>query len=122
MSIETNKALVRRYIDDVLGHGHLDAIDEIFAPTMRPQVRRIAIRFRSAFPDMYETIEDLLAEENKVAARWTFHGTHWGEFLGVAPTGKSVTMSGMSFYLIEKGQILDDWAEWDQAGLLEQLK
>lgn len=121
MSIEENKAVVRRYIEEVLNRGHVEVVDELFVPEMHEQVKEIAAIFHTGFPDMRETIEDLIAEGDIVAARWTFQGTHLGEFDDLPATGKSVTMTGMSFYRIGDGKILDDWAEWDELGLLEQL-
>ena len=121
MPPEENKAIVRRYIEEVLNGGHLEVVDELFTPAMHQQVKRIAAAFRTAFPDMHETIEDLIAEGDIVAARWTFHGTHQGEFDDLPASGKSVTMTGMSFYHLGGSKVLDDWAEWDELSLLEQL-
>ncbi len=121
MSLEENKAIVRRYIEEVLNKGHLEVVDELFALDMHEQVKQIAAIFRTGFPDLRETIEDLIAEGDIVAARWTFHGTHLGEFDDLPATGKPVTMTGMSFYHMGGGKILDDWAEWDELGLLDQL-
>ena len=121
MSLEENKAIVRRYIEEVLNGGHLEVIEELFTPDMHEQVKSIATIFRTGFPDMHETIDDLIAEADIVAARWTFQGTHQGEFDDLPATGKPITMTGMSFYHLSGGKILDDWAEWDELGLLEQL-
>lgn len=121
MSIEENKAIVGRYIEEVLNGGHLEVVDELFSSDMHEQVKQIATIFRTGFPDMRETIEELIAEGDIVAARWIFQGTHLGEFDELPATGKSVTMTGMSFYHIGGGKIFDDWAEWDELGLLEQL-
>jgi steroid delta-isomerase-like uncharacterized protein len=121
MSTEANKAVVRRYIMEVLNLGQIEAIDLLFGPAIRERVRWFATMFRRAFPDMQETIEALVAEGDAVAARWTFRGTHLGEFRGIAPTGKAIEMTGMSLYLLTDGKIQNDWAEWDELGLLQQL-
>ena len=95
MSTEENKALVRRFVDEVQSAGNTDAIDEICSsefvnhsaspgvPSNREGVKRLTAMFRQAFPDSYFTIEDMMAERDKVATRKTFHGTHQGEFMGI---------------------------------------
>jgi predicted ester cyclase len=121
MSSDDNKAIVRRYIEEVLNAGKLKLIDELFVPDMHEMVGEIATSLRAAFPDMRETIESLIAEEDLVAARWTWYGTHLGEYEGIVPSGRQIQRSGMAFYRIQDGKIVEDWAQWDWLEFLEQL-
>jgi hypothetical protein len=121
MALETNKQLVRRYIEEVLNGGDLAVVDELFAPPLNDQVRSVAGFLRSAFPDMHETLHDLVAEEDKVMARWTFRGTHLGRWHEFSPTGKAVEMIGFSIYVIDGGRIVADQAVMDMVDGLEQI-
>ena len=76
---------------------------------------------RSAFPDLKVTIEDMIAERNEVVVHWTTHGTHRGPFLGMSATEKSATVSGTEIHRIEKGKIVELWADWNLLSLMEQL-
>jgi predicted ester cyclase len=96
MSLEANKDVVRRLVEQV----H---------------------EFRSAFPDGGTRIDDMIAEGDRVVLRWTDGGTHRGPFMGVAPTGKHVTITGIDIYRIVDGRIVDFWCSEDVLGLLEQL-
>jgi steroid delta-isomerase-like uncharacterized protein len=136
MSVEENKALVRRYLGDAFAEvqrGNLAATDELLAsdatfydPGAPPSVGREAQRQRStvlvsAFPTAHFTIEEMVAEGDKVAVRWTFNGTHEGPFMGLPPTGKNVTMTGITIYRIVNGKIQEAWSNFDQLGVLQQL-
>src|SRR6266498_4944915 len=109
MTLEQNKAVIRRFYEEVWNQGHLDVADEIFAPNyvrhdLRPGTappgpegqKIIANLFRSAFPDLHMTIEFLVAEGDLVVARWQTQGTHTGAWAGVAPTGRAITMIGIN--------------------------
>jgi predicted ester cyclase len=76
---------------------------------------------RQAFPDGGVTIEEVIAEEDKVAVRFTYRGTHQGELMGIAPTGTQVTVSGMDINRIVEGKIAERWAVFDMLGILQQL-
>jgi steroid delta-isomerase-like uncharacterized protein len=134
MSLDENKALVRRLFDEVWSGGNFALLDELLAPGFvdhaaqmgggdptaegfKTQVRL----FRAAFPDGRSQIEDLIAEGDRVVARWTDGGTHRGAWMGVAPTGKRVTMTGIDIYRIEQGRITEYWCNEDELGLLRQL-
>ena len=134
MSAGENKALVRRYAEEVLNQSNLDLFDEIFAPDFVQygadpdqvsgveDLRQFFIMLRSGFPDFQVTIEDLFAAEgNKVVLRFTFRGTHQGAFMGVAPTGKQVTMTGIDIFHIADGKIVELWNEEDVLGMMQQL-
>lgn len=131
-SPEKNKALMRRFIEEVWNQGNLGVADELFHPQATspsaPQlpvgpagVRAIATLFRSAFPDFHMTIEDLIAEADVVVGRFTQGGTHQGEFMGVAPTGRQVQFTEIGILRIAGGQVVESWYETDMLGLLQQL-
>ncbi len=86
------------------------------------QTQRIHELFRlEAFPDLHIDLEDVVAEDDKVATRWTLTGTHKGVDEGLSPTGKGVKVTGMSFDRLVDGQIMEGWDNWYGLGLLEQL-
>jgi steroid delta-isomerase-like uncharacterized protein len=134
MSAEETKALVRRYAEELLNRKNLDLFEEIFAPdfvqygTASDQVsgvedlKEFFVMLRSGFPDFQVTIEDLFAAEGeKVVLRFTFRGTHQGEFMGIAPTGKQVTMSGIDIFGVAEGKIAELWNEEDVLGMMRQI-
>jgi steroid delta-isomerase-like uncharacterized protein len=77
--------------------------------------------FLGGFPDLQLIVEDMVAAGDRVAVRWTFQGTHRGEFLGVPPTGKRVTMSAVEINRVAAGKVAEHWVQLDQLGLLQQL-
>jgi steroid delta-isomerase-like uncharacterized protein len=117
MTLEANKAVVRRYIDEVINQRHFDLIDELFAPAMRDKVRGFLAEDDDAFPDGVEEIQDLVAEGDLVMARWILRGTHRAPFLGLPATGKRIEVHGYSTYRFKDGLI--EWdtmsAEWLEA-------
>ncbi|HJU27625.1 MAG TPA: ester cyclase [Candidatus Binataceae bacterium] len=129
---EENKALVRRFID-FINKDNQAPIDEFFAPNYTyhnpafPEVSDLAAikQFNaaaySAFPDIRFTLEDMLAEGDRVVYRYSARGTHKGEFLGVAPTRKQVTIAGTVISRIAKGRFQEDWENADDLGLMRQL-
>jgi len=122
MSAEENKALVRREQEELWNHtGNLDAAEELFAPDYAEAARQEAADFRQGFPDVVSTIEDLIAEGNKVVARWRSRATHRGEYMGIPPTGKEVEFTGISVYRMEGGKIAESWVSEDQFGLMRQI-
>ena len=129
MSIESNKALVRRFVTEVWNEGNLALADELVhqdydIPEIGrgPEaVKRVVTVFRTAFPDMDWSIENLIAEGDWVAVRLLLHGTHRGEFRGIAPTGRRVTMQEMVFWRIVDGRLHTIWVQADTLGLRVQL-
>jgi steroid delta-isomerase-like uncharacterized protein len=130
---EPNKATSRRYLESILSDGDFDAIPEVIAADYREHdpanevdtegadgVRAEFTMFRSAF-DFRLTVEDQLAEDDRVANRWTFRGPHIGEFAGVAGTGKQVEMTGVVIFRFADGMIQEAWWNWDTLGLLRQI-
>ncbi len=135
MSVEDNKALARRELEELFSHtGNLDTADEIYAPDFVSHApdsedirgveaaKHFAASYRQAFPDLVTTVEDLLAEGDKVVARWTMRGTHQGEIEELGPpTGKHIEATGISVYRIEGGKIAEYWAIYDALGMMRQL-
>jgi predicted ester cyclase len=122
MSTEENKTLVRREQEELWNHtGDLDAAGELFAPELAEAARQEAADFRRGFPDVVSTIEDLVAEGDRVAARWRARATHLGEYVGVPPTGREVEFTGISVYRIEGRRIAESWTVEDDLGLMRQI-
>ena len=122
MSAQENKDLVRREQQELWNHtGELDAAEELFAAEQAEAAKQEAADFRQGFPDVVSTIEDLIAEGDKVVAHWRSRATHQGEYMGIAPTGKEVEFTGISVYRIEAGKIAQSWNIEDQLGLMRQI-
>jgi steroid delta-isomerase-like uncharacterized protein len=122
MSTAENKELVRRYFDERWNHGSLDVCDELLSSSMDIEEQKEFVRAQHvALGNLHLTILDLLAEGDQVAIHWRIDGTHKGDFLGVAATGKPVTFQGIALLRITDGKITDDIAYWDNQSILEQL-
>ena len=133
MSAEDNKALVRRFVDEVQSGGNTDLIDEICSaefvnhsaspglPADREGIKILTTMFKGAFPDSYFTVEDMIAEGDKVVTRKTFHGTHEGEFMGIPPSGRTVTVSLIDVVRISDGLAVEHWSVGDNLGMMQQL-
>ena len=133
MSAVDNKALVRRFVDEVQSGGNIDLIDEICSPELvnhsappripadREGIKIVTAMFRGAFPDSYFIIEDMVAEGDKVVTRKTFHGTHEGEFMGIPPSGRAVSMGLIDIVRVSEGRVVEHWAMGDSLGLMQQL-
>ncbi len=133
MSLIENKTILRSYMEEVITKGNLDAVDKYFAPdcidhTAPPGtasgaggVKQLLTLTLVAFSNIQVTTEDIIAEEDKVASRFTFQGTHTGEFMGIAPTGREVTVMQISIDRIADGKIVEHWGLVDQLSLLQQL-
>ena len=105
MSAEENKALVRREQEELWNHtGNLGAAEGLFVPKQAEAAKQEASDFRRGFPDVVSTIEDLIAEGDKMVARWRARATHRGEYVDVPPTGRVVEFTGMSVYSIERAR------------------
>lgn len=133
MSVEENKALVRQALDKFWNAHNLAAADEVFAADLvnhdpaAPNVtgleslKAFAGVLFAAFPDFHVVINDEIAEGDKVTKLWTLHGTQRGEFQGIPPTGKTVTMTGITVYRIANGKIAELTWSYNMLGLLQQL-
>jgi steroid delta-isomerase-like uncharacterized protein len=133
MSAEENKALVRRWFAE-LDQRNLAIIDELLPadyvdhnpplpdlPPGRDGVRQASLALSAAFPDAVHTIEDQMAEGDKVMTRLTVRATFLGEMLGFPPTGKVVEVRGMAVHRIAGGQLVEHWAHMDMAGFMQQI-
>ena len=132
MWIAQNKIIARRYIDEIWSDGKVEAADAIinedflFHGPIREvdgieAFKQFVAAIHATFPDINFTIEDLTAEEAKVAIRWTMTGTHNNEFMGIAATGKQFTVKGATFARISNEKMSEAWLYWDRLGMLEQL-
>jgi ketosteroid isomerase-like protein len=133
MSTEENKALFSRLLDE-LNRGNLEIVDQVVAPDalmIAPHLPE-PVRGRQAFKDVFGgagiealamqyTLEQSIAEDDSVAARFTARGTHQGEFQGAAPTGKPVTLDSVVIYRVANGQIVEYRLSWDTLGFLQQV-
>jgi predicted ester cyclase len=134
VSLEENKAIFRRYVEEVSNKGNVDLVDEIFDRYVSHQsdgrteergpedVKQFIGEFRQAFPDFRSIIEDQVAEGDKVVSRWSASGTHQGEFRGIAPTGNQIAVTGIGiFRFSEEGKVVESWDNMDQLGMMQQL-
>jgi serine phosphatase RsbU (regulator of sigma subunit) len=130
---EENKAIFRRYVEEIPNQGNMMVADEIFDRYISHQpdgstlvrgpedVKRFTREFNSAFPDLHVSIEDQIAEGDKVVSHFTIRGTHQGEFRGMAPTGKEIALNGVTtFRFSEEGKVVETWDSYDQLSLMRQ--
>lgn len=130
---ERNETLMRRFYEELWSRGNLEAIPELVAENFvdhqapvgqtsgRELLAGLVVMWRTGFPDMRETVEDLISEGDKVVGRFLMRGTHRGEFMGVAPTGRSVTMSGIDIVRVADGKISEFWYAEQTLELMQQL-
>lgn len=119
---EQNKAVVRQLVDEVFNAGRLDAIDEIYAPSLVTEARRWIAPFRASFPDVRMEVLDLIAEGDRVVGRFTCSATHTGEWLGYAPSGRRFeAVDEVSIFRFSEGEIVAAWGIEDNLARLEQL-
>jgi steroid delta-isomerase-like uncharacterized protein len=133
MDTEQNKAIYRRFIQEVFNEGRLDRLDDLLSPSYvfhdappgTPEgpeaIRQVVTMFRNAFPDLTITFEDQIAEGDKVCSRTTTRGTHQGTIFGTPPTGKTITMTGLTLVTIADGRVKESWVKNDVMGLMNQL-
>lgn len=135
MSVEKNKAVWMRALEEVWHKGNLSVIDETFAPDYvfhgPPSTRSVLYGpdgyrdvvklYRTAFPDCYFTVEEMFGEGDKVVQRWTFHGTHKGDFAGIKPTGKRIANPGVTINRFAGGKVADEWSIWDERHFYQEL-
>ena len=135
MSTEENKAIARRFFEEVWTKGNLSVADEVLDPNVilhdprnpaddtigREAYKQFNVSFRSAFPDMTDTIEELIAEGDKVVVRWTIRATHRGQWQSMAPSGKQLTFGGITILRIVGGKIVDDRFQADLLGFMQQI-
>lgn len=134
---EENKALARRGLEEVLGQGKWDVLDELTAADVglyykapvapggrvdgRDALRQLLQTYRAAFPDLSVAVEDQVAEGDKVVTRYSTTGTHQGPLPNLPATGKRVSVSGIGVQRFAGGQFVEGWVVDNQLGLLQQL-
>ena len=134
VSAEENKALARRWFGDLFNTGNLEVTDEIIAPDhvnhdpTLPDIptgpegqKQIVNLYRGAFTNAHISVEDQLAEGDRVVTRWTGSGTHQGELMGVAPTGNQVRITGITINRVSGGKIVESWSNYDALGMMQQI-
>jgi len=135
MSAETNKAISRRFFEEVWNKGDLAVLNEILAedhfnsgpsnlpgaPAGPAGAKQVVTSYRNAFPDVHFTIDEQLTEGEKVVTRWTAHGTHQGELQGLSATGKSSTVPGIAIDRFVDGKIAETWGLFDYFSMMQQL-
>lgn len=131
---EENKALVRRWFEEVFNQQDFDVAEEIVAqdhvdhdptlpdtPSGPEGVKQSVSLYHGAFPDAHITVEDQIAEGDLVATRWTGRGTHQGDLMGVPPGGNRVTVAGITINRISGGKIVESWDSYDALGMMQQV-
>jgi steroid delta-isomerase-like uncharacterized protein len=130
---EDNERVVRRVVEEVYNGGRMEVVDELVSPAFvhhdpatgehhgTGAVKQRISTYRAMLPDLRVTIEDMISSGDRVVTRWSSRGTHSGESGGVAPTGRTVTSSGIMIDRLEGGRIAETWSHWDNAGLAAQL-
>ena len=133
MSTQDNKAIVRRYYEELWNKWNAAIADELIAADIAfrgslglnmqgiKSFKEYMAMVRVAFPDFHNAIEELIAEGDQVVARMNYSGSHQGELYGLAPTGKHVTYSGIAIFRIKNGKIATGWVIGDALGLMKQL-
>jgi len=133
VSAESNKALIQRFYDEGWNANNLDVYDELVTddfvdhqavpglPPGREGFKLLNVMFRTAFPDVYVKVENIVAEDDKVGCRWRSGGTHQGELFGIPATGKTVEITATVFYRVEDGRLAEGWINRDDVGLMRQL-
>ncbi len=129
-----NKAIIRRLYEEVWNKRKLEVISEIISPShalhapnisgssIGPEAyKRQLLLFLAGYSDLHFTIEDTIAENDKVVACWIFSGTHRGDFMGIPATNKKVCVDGMTVHHLTGGKIMDSYANWDALGMMQQL-
>ena len=127
--IESNKGIVRKLFEESLNKGKLELMPDLFAADFTgPQGQKGPAAFRAtiepllkAFPDIHYTIKDLVAEDDKVAISWTWHGTQTVQFRNIPATGKAISNEGMAIFVLKDGKIVSAFTQTDRLGFLQGL-
>ena len=130
MTTDDNKALVQRFFEEVINQRNLAALNQLVDPTgvnhtvpagMPQEPNPFLAQYLGAFPDGKVTVEDLLADGDKVVARVSYRGTHQGAFRGIPPTGKPITVMGINIFRIANGKLVEHWGLADRLAVLQQV-
>ena len=120
-AIEMIKTYPVRYMEEAFNQRKFEVLDEIFSAELMQRIGPSVIPFLTAFPDWHGTVDDIIAEGDKVVNRWTGHGTHLVELMGIPATGKPVTLTGITIFRIAGNKIVEEWTQMDQMSLMQQL-
>jgi steroid delta-isomerase-like uncharacterized protein len=133
MAIE-NRTVVHRLYEEVWNKRKLEVVDQLLSPShalhdpivsgsqVGPELyKRRVVELTTAFPDLCFTVEDTIAEKEKIVVSWSISGTHKGEFMEIPATGRKICVEGITIHHIRNGKILDSYARWDALGLMRQL-
>jgi predicted ester cyclase len=120
VSAEENKAMLRRLVE-AINRADMNVVDELFAPEVAGQAKQNFTAFRSAFPDWREKVVDMVAEDDKVIGRFKCSGTHRGEMMGIAPTGRRMQVDEVYFLRVENGKFVEFWGLEDNLTRMRQL-
>jgi steroid delta-isomerase-like uncharacterized protein len=130
MTTDDNKALVQRFFEEVINQRNLAALDQFahpggvnhtVPPGMPQESNQFLGQYLNAFPDVKATVEDLMADGDKVVARVSYRGTHQGAFRGIPPTGKQIAVTGINIFRIANGKLVEHWGLTDRLAVLQQL-
>ena len=133
MSAKRNKATAERWVEKIWNRGDMSALDAIVSPDLvlhrrvntdvqgHAGLKQAVSDFRSGLPDGHFTVDEMIAEGDKLVVRWTLTGTHRGAFAGVAATGKRSTTTGTTTLRFAGGKVAEYWAHWDGLGWLQQI-
>ncbi len=134
MSVEENKTIVRRWFEELWSQGNAAVADEIIAPDYTVHdpgtpgrqggiagEKQVVAMYRTVFPDLHFTVEEVIGEGDRSVVRWTARGTQQGELLSIPPTGRQIQVTGISLARLAGGKIVEHWINWDTLGLLQQL-
>ncbi len=128
-----NKRVIRMFVEDVINQGRLERADDLVLENFveldplpgqaqgRAGLKEVIGRIRSAFPNIHWTVDEMVAEDDKVFSRFTWTGTHRGEFLGIPATGRQITVKGMVIDRLEAGRMADSRILMDTLGMMQQL-
>ena len=110
-----------RYMEEAFNQRKFEVLDEIFSADLMQRIGPSVVPFLTAFPDWHGTVDDIIAEGDTVVNRWTGHGTHLVELMGIPATGKPVTLTGITIFRIAGNKIVEEWTEMNQMSLMQQL-
>ncbi len=110
-----------RYMEEAFNQRKFEVLDEIFSAELMQRIGPSVVPFLTAFPDWHGTVDDIIAEGDTVVNRWTGHGTHLVELMGIPATGKPVTLTGITIFRIAGNKIVEEWTEMNQMSLMQQL-